>query len=144
MAIYPAGNPGVYPLVPTSDIGKMRLIIGDTESVPYDPVQPGYQNYAAFSDAELQALLDMSGGDFATAVGYAYLKLAGSAAGQSVEWSSDDLRVNLSKTPGELRQIAELWFGRGAAVDFLEIVPTGRRCHCEPELAGRYVCICGF
>lgn len=126
MAVYPEGNPGVYPINASTDVGQMRYLLGDTESTAYDPVEAGYQNYEFFSDAELQALLTMAGDSIPTAVGYAYLKLAGAAAGQSVEWQSDDLRVSLSKTPGELRQIAQMWFDQGSSeagnIDIFELV----------------------
>lgn len=143
MAVYPEGNPGVFPLDPATPVGELRLLLGDTASVPYVPDEPGFQNYAAFSDDELKSLLSSSGGSLPGAVGFAYLKLAGSAAGSSVAWASDDLRLDLSKTPAELRAIAALWFGRADAAsageDAFYITDTGAPDHCKdwPELAQR-------
>lgn len=137
MATYPAGNPGVIPVDATTPVGSLRYAIGDTAYELYTPDVPPYANFAAFSDAELEALLVMGGGIPANAIGYAYLKLAGQAAGQAVAWASDDLRLSLEKTPTELRLIAAMWFEQGeaatlAAEDHFDIVPTGGHCHpCE-------------
>lgn len=139
VAVYPEGNPGKVPLDPDSDVGKLRLIIGDTAYQEYDPPEPGWGNYAAFSDAELQALLDAADGDFNSAVGYAYLKLAGAAIGAAFEWATDDLRVNLSRTPSQALEIAKFWFGRGSAeggaIDVFEIGPFAPRDPRKDELA---------
>ncbi len=123
MAIPTTGNPGVRPGV-NSGYDSLRALIGDTGYQEYVPPNTDYVNYAAFSDAEIQALLDLSGNDLAGAVGYAFLRLAGSAAASAVEWASDDLKVNLSKTPGELRAIAQMWFERGSlnTADIFELV----------------------
>jgi len=143
LAVYPEGNPGVYPIDPATPVGQLRFLVGDTASVPYDPVEPGFQNYAAFSDGELLSLLEASGGVLTGAVGFAYLRLAGAAAGSAVSWASDDLRLDMSKTPAELRAIAALWFGRAdssaAGEDALYITDTGIQDHCKdwPELSAR-------
>lgn len=145
MAIYPAGNPGAYPVDITTAVGQVRYTVGDTVSTAYDPVEAGYQNYEFFSDTELEVLLSMAGDSVPGAVGYAYLKFAGAAAGSAVDWASDDLRVTLSKTPAELRATASMWFER-ASVDSLGddffIVDTGIACDPVPELAGRYCYTC--
>ena len=130
MAIYPAGRPGAIPVDPMTPVGALRFSLGDYQYELYVPDEPGFANFAAFSDAELSALLEMGEGISQNAIGYAYLKLAGVAAGRAVEWASDDLRLSLSKTPTELRAIAALWFERGDAAalageDYFDIVPTG-------------------
>ena len=128
MAVFPTGSPGVYPLDPETPIGQMRLILGDTESTPYDPVEAGFQNYEVFSDDELQALLTMSDDSFPRGVGYAYLKLAGLAANEAVDWRSDDLAMTLSKRSSELRLIAQSWFDRAdmqdASEDIFDVFDT--------------------
>lgn len=134
MAIYPAGHPGVIPVDPTTPVGALRLAIGDYEYELYSPNVPPHANFAAFSDAELEALLTLGAGIPQNAIGYAYLKLAGLSAATAVEWSSDDLKLNLSKTPAELRAIAAMWFEQGeaataAAEDHFDIVPTGGACN---------------
>lgn len=132
-------NLGVAPPNPATEIGSLRYAIGDTVYVALVPPVQGFGDYELFSDAELQSLLDMGGGIPANAIGYAYLKLAGIAAGQSVAWKSDDLSLDLSKTPAELRAIAALWFERGDAAgnnaEYFDIVPLGYRASRPDELA---------
>lgn len=128
MAVYPAGHPGVSPVDVSTAVGQMRMLTGDYTGTPYVPDEPGYADYASFSDAELQALLDTSADSVPRAVGYAYLKLAGVAASEAVDWKSDDQAVTLSKRAAELRAIAALWFDRAASddagADIFEIFDT--------------------
>lgn len=132
-------NIGVAPPDPATEIGSLRYAIGDTEYSALVPPVAGFGDYELFSDLELQSLLDMGGGFPANAIGYAYLKLAGVAAGQAVSWKSDDLALDLSKTPAELRAIAALWFAQGEAAanseEYFDIVPLGSRCNRPAELA---------
>lgn len=131
-------NIGVAPPDVETEIGALRYAIGDTVYVPLDPPVEGFGDYEIFSDAELQALLNMGGGIPANAIGYAYLKLAGVAAGQSVAWKSDDLSLDLSKTPADLRAIAAMWFEQGeaalAATDIFDVFPTVGTGDFIPEL----------
>lgn len=128
MSVYPAGNPGQTPIDVSTPVGQMRMVIGDTIGTAYVPDEPGYADYASFSDAELQALLTTSADSIPRAVGYAYLKLAGIAASEAVDWKSDDQSVTLSKRATELRAIAQLWFDRAtdedASTDIFEIFDT--------------------
>lgn len=143
MATYPGQYDGAYPIDITTDVGNLRTMLGDTAGEEYDPPEAGHRNYEAFSDTELQALLNMSNDSVLTAVGYAYLKLAGLAAGQSVDWRSDDLSVTLSKTPAELRAIAQMWFDRGMMADsaegFFLSGEFAENCECDPELAAKSI-----
>lgn len=143
MATFPGPNDGAYPIDLTTDVGSLRSVLGDTVGEEYDPPEAGRRNYEVFGDVELQALLNMSGDSVPSAVGYAYLKLAGLAAGQSVDWRSDDLSVTLSKTPAELRAIAQLWFDRGSLLDgeegFFLSGEFGSACGCVPELAAKSI-----
>ena len=122
-------------------------MLGDTVGEEYDPPEVGRRNYEIFGDVELQALLNMSGDSVPSAVGYAYLKLAGLAAGQAIDWRSDDLSVAMSKTPTELRAVAQMWFDRGSLLDseegFFLSGEFGSRCTCPPELAIPAFCGCG-
>lgn len=128
---YPDGRPGAWPVDPTTPVGQVRFATGDYEAVEYDPDEPGFRNFAAFSDAEIETMLALGGDSVLRAVGYAYLKIAGFAAGDAIDWASDDLRLNLSKKPAELRAIAQMWFERAddeddtaGANDIFEIFDT--------------------
>jgi uncharacterized protein YfiM (DUF2279 family) len=126
---YPQGHPGVYPVDGTTDVGAFRILYGDVNSTPYEPVEPGYQSYDELSDAEIEAFLAQGGGSVTRSIAYLYLSLAGDAAKQSMSIQDHDLRVDLSKRAADLRALAEFWFGRedadGAVEDAFQIVPTG-------------------
>lgn len=131
MAVFPEGNPGISPLDPSTDVGKFRLVYGDTESTPYDPAEPGFENYFELSDAEISAFLEVAGGSINRAIGYYYLSIAGAAAKSSFSVADYDLKIDNTKTPAELRALAQWWFDRAddddviAAEEGFEIVPTG-------------------
>lgn len=134
MAVYPEGNPGAFPLDPLSEVGAFRLLYGDAVSEPYDPVEPGFQNYDELSDAEIEAFLAQGGGSASRGIGYLYLALSGQAAKQSRSVKDYDLQVDLTKRAADLRGVAQMWFDRAddddlaTAEDAFEIVPTGKRC----------------
>jgi hypothetical protein len=124
-------NPGVYPLVPTSDVGKVRLIIGDTISVPFDPVVSGQQDYTLFGDDEITAFLSYSESPM-RAAGYAYLSLAGAAAQQAESIKDYDLAVDSRQKAENLRAQAAFYFEQADKIEAagesgFQIVSTGRR-----------------
>lgn len=134
MAVFPEGNPGAYPLDPTSPVGRFRILYGDTDSEPYDPVVVGIQNYQELSDDEVEGFISQGGDSIPRGIGYLYIALAGQAAKQSKVVQDQDLRVDLTKRAADLRAIAEVWFGSADNDDLVnaeeafEIVPTGQRC----------------
>lgn len=140
MAVYPEGNPGEFPLDPTSDVGKFRLTFGDTQSEAYSPVESGFQNYTYFSDAEIGVFLVAGDDSIPRGVGYAYLQLAGAAAMDSESVKDYDLAVDTTKRSGDLRAIAQYWFDRAdteadLSGDAFDIVPMGDGCDLIPELS---------
>lgn len=120
MAVYPEGNPGEYPLDPTSATGQFRLVYGDTHSTAYDPVEPGYQNYDELSDEEIEGYLLAGGDSTARAIGYYYLRLSGKAALASKSIKDYDLQVDTSKRASQLADIAAQWFARADEDDILD------------------------
>ena len=131
MATYPAGNPGVFPLDPATDIGRFRLVYGDTQSEPYSPVVPGIQNYTELSDAEIQAYLAQGANSVNRAIGYYYIALAGKAALESKSIKDYDLSVDTTKRAADLRALAQWWFDLASeddstsAEEAFEIVSLG-------------------
>lgn len=128
---YPNGNPGAYPVDMTSKVGQFRAMVGDLNSTPYSPVEPGFQNFEKFSDAEIEAYLVQGGDSVARAIGYSYLYLAGQAAMESRSIKDYDLTVDNTKRAADLRAIAQFWFDQSDGDDVIageeafEIVPTG-------------------
>lgn len=133
MAVFPEGSPGVFPIDPTSDVGKFRALYGDVFSTPYTPVEPGYQSYTELSDAEIEAFISQAGNSIPRAIGFYYMSMAGSAAKVSKSWKDYDLASDTTKRPAELRAIAQWWFDLAddedsiAGEEAFEIVPTGTR-----------------
>lgn len=134
MAEYPDGNPGRYPLDPETLVGSFRLVYGDTDSEPYDPEFPGFQNYEELSDDEIEGFLRSGGASVTRAIGYYYLSLAGTAAKKARSVSDYDLKVDTTKRAAELREIAKFWFDQAdddddqsGANEAFELVPVGTR-----------------
>lgn len=141
MAAYPEGNPGAFPLNPTTPVGQFRLVYGDTDSTPYDPPEPGFQNYEELSDEEIERFLSQGEGSIPRGIGYLYLALAGQAAKQSRTIQDYDLKVDLTKRAADLRAIAQMWFDRAdddddasGANDIFEVFDMAPR-RCRHELA---------
>ena len=146
MAVYPSGNPGVYPPDFSTGVGKFRVLANDVEAEEYDPPVDGIRNYGKFSDAEVEALLAQADGSPTRAVGFYYLQLASAAALESKSIKDHDLSVDLTKRAADLRELALLWFGRAddedanAGSEAMVIVPVGPRSrHRWPEASARPV-----
>ena len=139
MTAYPDGNPGEYPLDSSTPVGTFRLVYGDTESEPYDPEEPGFQNYGELSDAEIEAFLSQGGDSINRAIGYLYIALAGRAAKESKVTKDYDLTLDLTKRAADLRAMAQWWFDLAddddttSAEEAFEIVLIGNRDEFIPE-----------
>jgi hypothetical protein len=125
-------NAGAFPLDSSTNVGKVRLIIGDTISVPFDPVQAGVQDYTLFSDDEINAFLDNGGDSPIRASGWAYISLAGVAAQNAVSIKDFDLSVDERQKAEALRLQAAWYFAEadrldGEGAEAFQIVSTGRR-----------------
>lgn len=134
-----AVNKGVAPPVMTSDLGKLRAILGDLEYTDLEPPEAGFGSYKFFGDAELQAFLD-AGGSIEMAAYFSYMQLAASAAVSAKSVKDLDLAIDTTKTPTELRLIAQMWLDRAneASADIFELFDTNiERDMCAPELAAR-------
>jgi hypothetical protein len=144
-------NTGVAPLDPTTDVGKLRALIGDTNYVPLDPPVTGQGDYTMFSDVELTAYLAQAGDSLNRAAGYAYFALASQAALSAKQIKDYDLQVDTRQRADSLFNVAKWYFDQADAADAEEaffIVPTGRRREPWAELAERPcgcrgACYCG-
>ena len=132
-----AENPGVYPLNKDTEVGRFRLLVGDVTSEPFDPPRAGIQNYKLFSDAEIETFLAL-GESQEMAAYYAFMQLASSAALTSSSVTDYDLKIDTTKTPGELRLIAQGWRERADSLsaDVFELADVSIRDEdCHPELS---------
>ena len=106
-------NIGVYPVDPTTPVGKLRSDIGDTNGAPIDPIPPETDpttaNYQYFSDADIENILEQAGDNYSRALSYAYIKLAAAFSAQSVSAKTYDLSVDLTKRASDFRSLANFW-----------------------------------
>jgi len=96
-------NTGVAPPDYTTDVGKVRALLGDTDPTN---VAAGEGTYLYFSDDEIGAFLTMYGDNEKLAAARCLETIAGSQALLLKSWSSDDLTVNGDRIAESLRKIA--------------------------------------
>lgn len=126
-------NIGTYPIDPTSDIGKLRMLVGDTAATELQPPLPGHGNYAVFSDVTLAVVLGGQGGNQLRAAGTLFLQLAAEYAQTGKSIKTDDLAIDTRTRGGDLRSIAQSFFDQAQdadatdANDFFQIVPFAGR-----------------
>lgn len=121
-------NSGVSPVDATTNIGKVRLLVADVNSVPLAPPVTGYADYTYFSDAEISAFLTSSSDSVLGAVGYAYMSLAGQAALAAESITDYDLKIDTTKKAADLQKQAQVFFtqaGITGGAESFDIVETG-------------------
>ena len=132
-----AENRGIAPPDMDTPLGKLRAILGDVTYTELDPAEPGFGNYAMFSDTELDAFLALSDSSVEGGAFFAYTQMAGAAARESTMTRDFDLQVDLTKRATDLRMVAgsykNLW--DSAAADIFEVFDIGAHDRCIPELA---------
>lgn len=96
-------NISTYPVDPNTDIGKFRLMSGDSG------------NEKIWSDMEIQAFLYQAKNSIALAISYAYVQLAAYSAGKSSNIRTDDLSVNTTSRSAEYLKLAQYWSDVAAA-----------------------------
>lgn len=137
-------NKGIAPPDMTSPVGKVRGLLGDVEYSPLDPDEPGYGNYALYSDAEIEAFLGQSDDSVEGAIYWAHMQMAGAAAREAKNIQDFDLRVNTEKRAEYLLSIAREWKERwdSQTADIFEVFDVVQPDPCVPELAAWPVTRC--
>ena len=97
-------NLGVAPVDLGSNIGRVRVLLGDTDPTN---VSNNVGEYLFFSDEELEAILGMYSDSPQLAAARCLDTIAGSQALLLKSWSSDDLTVNGDRIAKELRELAK-------------------------------------
>jgi hypothetical protein len=97
-------NAGITPPDFETPVGQVRLLTSDTDSVPSDPVVAGQGDYLWSSDAEIQALIDLTGSPQRAAIRILRL-VAMTPAMQYKKWSSADLSVDGAAITRALREL---------------------------------------
>jgi hypothetical protein len=117
-------NTGVAPVNLSSDVGKVRVLIGDTDPTN---VSAGSGTYLYFSDAEITAILGMYDNSPKLSAARALETIAGSQALLLKSWSSDDLSVRGDAIAKELREIAKQLRAEAlseSSSDFVDLIQT--------------------
>lgn len=96
-------NLGVAPTNYTTDVGKVRALLGDTD--PQNVVM-GVGEYLYFGDDEIGAFLTMYGHNVKLASARCLETISMSQALLLKSWSSDDLAVNGDRIAEALRKLA--------------------------------------
>lgn len=137
-------NRGVAPPNYSTEVGQFRLLAGDTSYVALVPPEAGFGNYTRWSDDEITGFIAANPTNLNYAVAAAYFALAAQAAltGQSIK--DADLAIDTRNRAADLTAIANYYVGKGdeetGGAEFFDVVPTGKRYDCWPELAERPVC----
>lgn len=95
---------GVAPVNYASNVGKVRVLLGDVD--PED-ISQGQGEYKYFSDDEIVAVLQMYDHNVKMTAARCLETIASSQVLLLKSWSSDDLTVNGDKIAESLRRIAQ-------------------------------------
>lgn len=121
---------GVAPPDGTTNVGKFRLLAGDSEWEPLDPPQEGMGLYQLWTDAEIEAFLEVSGGSVPRAIAMAYSQIGAMWASTGATIKTDDLSYSVKDSVGNWLALANYWRGiaddeaNGAVNDYFDLVPT--------------------
>lgn len=97
-------NIGVAPVDLGSNVGRVRVLLGDTDPVN---VSNNLGEYLFFSDTEIEAILSMYSDSPQMAAARCLDTISGSKALMLGAWSTDDLTVNGDRIAKELRELAK-------------------------------------
>jgi cellulose biosynthesis protein BcsQ len=97
-------NEGIAPPDFTTNVGKVRVLLGDTDPTN---ISAGIGEYLYFSDDELDAILELHDENVKLTAARCMETIAGSQVLLLKSWSSDDLTVNGDRIAKELRELAK-------------------------------------
>lgn len=98
-------NKGLSPIDPTTPVGQVRLVIGDTDAIDVD--SDGYGEFVYYSDRELESLLGLYGGNVKRTAARIYRTIAASEVLLHKKFVSADLSADSSVVSKELRLLAD-------------------------------------
>jgi hypothetical protein len=102
-------NIGVAPPDISSDTGKMRVALGDSEWTDLNPPEEGLGAYQIFSDNELIVFLDIADGSVPRAISMAYRQIGASWASSGATIKTDDLTYSAKDSVDNWLKLAEHW-----------------------------------
>lgn len=110
-------NLGAAPLNAKTDVGRLRVELGDTSFEKLTPHRAGFGDYAVFSDVELAAFLEGAAGSILRAAGRATRRLAleYSARGRSIR--TEDMTLDVKNRGSDLLAVSKAYFAEADAED---------------------------
>ena len=100
---------GIAPPNPSTDVGKFRLLAGDSEYQALVPPVPGMGHYQTWSDMEIAAFIEISGGSVPRAIALAYTQIGASFAASGATIKTDDLSYSSKDSVGSWQSLARYW-----------------------------------
>lgn len=132
-------NVGIAPPDKTTNVGKVRFALGDSEWVPTDdPAIPGMGQYQLFSDDELETFLELADDNVARAIAMAYRQIGASWASSGATVKTDDLTYSAKDSVGNWLNLAAYWDkvadnqDERAVNNFFDLVDLGATRRGEP------------
>lgn len=113
---------GVAPFDPSTPIGQVRSLVGDTQ---YVDNTDGTGNYGYFADNDLAVLLLQSAQSVLMAAGFAFLKLSALFAATEANVATDDLKIIDTSKSMRFEAIGNDFINRANNVEWFELTPTG-------------------
>ena len=120
-------NVGAYPIDPSTPVGALRVLVGDTSG---EELPGGVAEYRVWSDQALQAALTIAGSPY-RAAGDLYTGIAAFYAQKGRQVRTDDLQLNTSGRSGAILDIAKQFYAQASEAaaaensDFFDIVQIG-------------------
>ncbi len=110
-------NPGASPIDPTSNVGLLRILVGDTANVPLEPPVAGQASYAVWSDSALLGALILADDSVYRAAGDLYASLAAQYAQSEADIKTDDLVLRTGGRSASFLKLAQSFYARADAED---------------------------
>lgn len=111
-------NTGTYPLDATSDVGKVRLLIGDVEATN---VVNQSADYTYFSDAMVTTALGVADSNYMLAGSVLIHQLALNAGLNGQNLAAGDVKLNTMGVAGSLLEVAAAYAARAGNADYLAL-----------------------
>ena len=124
-------NRGLRDFDTSTEVGTLRLQVGDTQFTELSPPEDDWVDFAYFSDSTLEAFIETADENLTRATGFAYRSLAGILTMSAVSITTDDLRVDTLGRAKLMRELAAEWLSsaededNAAASDLFEVIPFG-------------------
>lgn len=140
---------GIAPPDADSNVGRVRLLGGDSSWTELDPPVPGQGRYQLWADSEIEAALTLSGDSVPRAIAMLYTQIAAAWNSSGGTIKTDDLTYSAKDSVGSWLNLAKYWADLADAEDdraindYFDLVDVrGGECFIVPEASAWPVCGC--